>query len=98
YRIGYFIDAFSAANRESTSPENAMVGSMSDRSEDGSRRWHFHLAVSERLGGIIVAGALATAGALFAWQSSLLDLGNLELPGPGFFPLFLGAVLVAFAA
>jgi putative tricarboxylic transport membrane protein len=71
---------------------------MGDHSEDGSRRWHFHLAVSERRGGIIVAGALAAAGALFAWQSSRLDLGNLELPGPGFFPLFLGAVLVAFAA
>jgi hypothetical protein len=71
---------------------------MSDRSDGGSRRWHLHLAVSERRGGMIVAGMLAAAGALFAWQASLLDLGSVELPGPGFFPLVLGAVLVVCAA
>jgi len=71
---------------------------MSDRAEDGSHREHLRLAVSQRRGGMVVAGVLAVAGALFAWQSSLLDLGNLALPGPGFFPLVLGALLVAFAA
>jgi Tripartite tricarboxylate transporter TctB family len=71
---------------------------MSDRSEDEPGRARLRLAVSERRGGMVVAGVLAGAGAFFAWQSSLLDLGNLGLPGPGFFPLFLGAVLVAFAA
>jgi hypothetical protein len=37
---------------------------------------------------------LALSGAFFVWQSWQLDLGNVDLPGPGFFPLALGAVLV----
>jgi len=45
-----------------------------------------------------VACALAAVGLLFAWQASILDLGSLGLPGAGFFPLFLGAILAAFAA
>jgi hypothetical protein len=54
-------------------------------------------AVSDRRGGIFVAGMLATVGGFFAWQSWRLDLGNVDLPGPGFFPLVLGAVLVVFS-
>jgi hypothetical protein len=53
-----------------------------------------HHAVSERNGGMAVAGMLAATGAFFAWQSLFLDLGNLDLPGPGFFPLCLGLVIV----
>lgn len=50
--------------------------------------------VSERRGSILVAAALAVTGIVFIWQSALLDLGNIGLPGPGFFPLVLGAVLL----
>jgi Tripartite tricarboxylate transporter TctB family len=41
---------------------------------------------------------LAAAGTLFAWQAFLLDLGDVHLPGPGFFPLLLGVILVILAA
>jgi putative tricarboxylic transport membrane protein len=54
--------------------------------------------VSARRGGVVVAGLLAAVGAFFVWQSSQLDLGNVDLPGPGFFPLVLGAVLLIFSA
>jgi len=40
---------------------------------------------------------LAVIGAVFVWQSWLLDLGRVGRPGPGFFPLVLGALLVALA-
>jgi hypothetical protein len=53
-----------------------------------------HHAVSERHGGLVVAGMLAATGAFFLWQSLFLDLGNLDLPGPGFFPLCLGLGIV----
>jgi hypothetical protein len=56
-----------------------------------------HRALSARAGGIFVAGMLGAVGAFFAWQASLLDLGHIGLPGPGFFPLCLGAVLLACA-
>ena len=55
-------------------------------------------AVSERSGGSVVAAMLATTGAFFIWQASLLDLGNVDLPGPGFFPLCLGAIIVILSA
>ena len=54
-------------------------------------------AVSARHGGMLVAAAIAIAGVLLAWQAALLDLGNFDLPGPGFFPLVLGAAMVTFA-
>ena len=50
--------------------------------------------VAAAAGRIVVAGMLAAAGAFFAWQASLLDLGDIALPGPGFFPLVLGAILM----
>jgi hypothetical protein len=40
---------------------------------------------------------LALIGALFVWQSALLDLGDFALPGPGFFPLALAILVVAFS-
>jgi hypothetical protein len=52
-------------------------------------------AVSARRGGIVVALVLAGIGLVFAWQASLLDFGDFELPGPGFFPLVLGILVVA---
>lgn len=54
-------------------------------------------AICVRRGGLLTAGALALVGLIFVWQASLLDLGGMALPGPGFFPLVLGAVLTALA-
>jgi putative tricarboxylic transport membrane protein len=54
--------------------------------------------IGPRRAGLLAAGALALIGLLFAWQASLLDLGQIGLPGPGFFPLVLGGLLVLFAA
>ena len=53
-------------------------------------------AFSERRAATLAAGMLAAAGAFFVWQASLLDLGHVGLPGPGFFPLLLGVLLVIF--
>jgi putative tricarboxylic transport membrane protein len=53
--------------------------------------------IGARWGGILVAAALAVTGAIFVWQASLLDLGRIGLPGPGFFPLLLGALVVLFS-
>jgi putative tricarboxylic transport membrane protein len=47
---------------------------------------------------MLVAGLLAAVGVAFVWQAALLDLGEVALPGPGFFPLVLGAALTIFAA
>jgi hypothetical protein len=55
-------------------------------------------ALSERSGGILVAGMLGAAGAFFVWQALRLDLGGIAMPGPGFLPLSLGATLMACAA
>ena len=46
---------------------------------------------------MLVAGVLAAVGVVFVWQAALLDLGDVALPGPGFFPLVLGAALTIFA-
>jgi hypothetical protein len=54
-------------------------------------------AISVRRGGIIVAAALAVIGLVFAWQASFLEFGDLGLPGPGFFPLLLGVVVMFLA-
>jgi putative tricarboxylic transport membrane protein len=53
--------------------------------------------IGPRRAGLLAAGVLALTGLLFAWQASLLDLGQIGLPGPGFFPLVLGGLLVFFA-
>jgi hypothetical protein len=50
--------------------------------------------ISARRGGMCVAGVLAATGLLFAWQASLIDFGDFALPGPGFFPLVLGVLVV----
>jgi len=54
--------------------------------------------IGSRRAGLLAAGALALIGLIFAWQASRLDLGQIGLPGPGFFPLVLGGLLVVFAA
>ncbi len=73
---------------------------MSDHSQVSSRDHAISLPrlISVRRGEVCVAGALAAIGALFVWQASLLDLGDVGLPGPGFFPLLLGAILVVSSA
>jgi putative tricarboxylic transport membrane protein len=53
--------------------------------------------IGARCGGLLAAGTLALIGVIFAWQASLLDLGQIGLPGPGFFPLVLAVLLVVFA-
>ncbi len=45
-----------------------------------------------------MACTLLGIGLIFVWQASLLDFGGLGLPGPGFFPLLLGAILGASSA
>jgi hypothetical protein len=55
-------------------------------------------AISAREGGIWIAAVLAVAGLVFAWQASLLDFGNYQMPGPGFIPLVLSMATIALAA
>jgi putative tricarboxylic transport membrane protein len=55
-------------------------------------------AASGRRGGIVVAAMLAATGGFFVWQAWQLDLGNVDLPGPGFFPLCLGVIIVILSA
>src|SRR5215510_6708716 len=83
------------------------VGAMTDQVNDREdARVHerargfagfFPWRIGARRGGVLVAVALATTGLLFVWQSSLLDLGRIGLPGPGFFPLLLAALVVLFS-
>lgn len=49
--------------------------------------------VSARLGEIVMSLALLATALFFVVQSSLLSFGTLSLPGPGFFPLWLGIAL-----
>ena len=55
-------------------------------------------AISARSGSMCIAAVLAVAGLVFAWQASLLDFGNYQMPGPGFIPLVLSVATVALAA
>jgi Tripartite tricarboxylate transporter TctB family len=54
-------------------------------------------AITARRGGMCVAAVLAVVGLLFTWQASLIDFGDLALPGPGFFPLVLGVLVFVLA-
>jgi Tripartite tricarboxylate transporter TctB family len=49
--------------------------------------------VSARLGEIVMAVALLATALFFVVYSSLLSFGSLSLPGPGFFPFWLGVAL-----
>ena len=71
--------------------------SATDRALPVARRGGLPRAVGARRAGLIGAGMLALTGLLFGWQSSLLDLGEVGLPGPGFFPLVLALLLVVFS-
>jgi Na+-transporting NADH:ubiquinone oxidoreductase subunit NqrB len=51
-----------------------------------------------RRGEMLVAATLLAAGLFFVWQAASLPLGTARLPGPGFFPLALGAALGLLAA
>lgn len=66
--------------------------------EAASQRHLLPRVIGARRGSLLAAGALALIGLIFAWQASLLDLGQIGLPGLGFFPLLLGALLVVFSA
>src|SRR5438874_6319168 len=68
-----------------------------DRPRDAIKR-SLPRTLSSRNGGMIVAGLLGAAGAFFAAQALLLDLGGLASPGPGFLPLLLGAFIMTCAA
>ena len=64
---------------------------------DGSKDGLLPRAFCARRSGVVVAATLAAIALLFVWQSSLLDLGRVGLPGPGFFPLVLGVIVAACA-
>lgn len=49
--------------------------------------------VSSRTGEIFMAVAIMATAVFFVWLSALLPLGNISLPGSGFFPFALGMVL-----
>jgi hypothetical protein len=49
--------------------------------------------IPARLAESLGAAALLAAGLFFAGQAALLAFGSARLPGPGFFPLVLGAAL-----
>jgi hypothetical protein len=66
--------------------------------EQASQRPWLPRVIGARRAGLLAAAALALIGLIFAWQASLLDLGQIGLPGPGFFPLLLGVLLVVFSA
>src|SRR5882724_12754447 len=66
--------------------------------EPASQKSLLPRVIGSRRAGLLAAGALALIGLIFAWQASRLDLGQIGLPGPGFFPLVLGGLLVVFAA
>jgi hypothetical protein len=70
---------------------------MGESSNEGGRAGPLPLVVGARNGGIAVAAILAAVGALFAWLASLLDLGHVGLPGPGFFPLVLAITVTFFS-
>jgi len=61
-------------------------------------RHAFPWLIGTRRGGLMAAGALALTGLIFAWQAARLDLGQVGLPGPGFFPLALALLLMALSA
>jgi putative tricarboxylic transport membrane protein len=55
------------------------------------------LIVCARRGELFAAGALVAIGVFFIGYSLKLRLGDLSLPGPGFFPLALALALVGLA-
>jgi len=66
--------------------------------QSAARERHvFPWLIGARRGGLMAAGVLALTGLVFAWQAARLDLGQVGLPGPGFFPLALALLLMAFS-
>ncbi|MBX9588263.1 MAG: tripartite tricarboxylate transporter TctB family protein [Hyphomonadaceae bacterium] len=62
-------------------------------SPDAEEQGAWARPVSSRLGEIAMSVALLATAVFFVWQAVLLPLGGIGLPGPGFFPFALGAVL-----
>jgi len=55
------------------------------------------VAVGRRWGAVATAAVLAAAGVVLLSQATLLDLGSLSLPGPGFVPVALSLALILLA-
>jgi hypothetical protein len=68
----------------------------SDADPAAASRWVRN--VSTRGGSLGAAAGLCAVASFFAWQASKLALGDVALPGPGFFPLVLALSLAAVAA
>jgi len=75
--------------------QTSMTEGVDRRARQGARG--LPRAVGARRGGLAMAGVLAATGLFFGFQALMLDLGHVGLPGPGFFPLALGLLLVAFS-
>lgn len=54
----------------------------------------WHRSVRVRTCELVCAGVLGALAIFFIYQASLLALGSVALPGPGFFPLVLGIALL----
>lgn len=61
--------------------------------ENANKAWP--LEYCSRRGGLVVSALLTIVGGAFAAQALTLPFGNLDLPGPGFFPFVLGLLLMA---
>jgi len=87
------------ADQASTTDHAQGDAAQEDAAQESAARERraFPWLIGARRAGFIAAGALALTGLVFAWQAARLDLGQLGLPGPGFFPLALGLLLVLFS-
>jgi hypothetical protein len=76
-----------------------MSGEVDQQAPSGSNAGQALLrAISARRGGIWIAAVLGVAGLVFGWQASLLDFGDVAMPGPGFIPLVLSVATIGLAA
>lgn len=68
-----------------------------NRVQDGNParlRGAWPLECCSRKGGLAVSALLVMVGGFFAIDSLTLTFGDLDLPGPGFFPFVLGLALI----
>jgi hypothetical protein len=75
-----------------------MSGEVDDPAPAGSDAGQVSVrTISARQGAIWVAAVIGVTGLVFGWQASLLDFGDVAMPGPGFIPLVLSIATVALA-
>lgn len=55
-------------------------------------------AFCQRRSGLFACAVLIATGLFLGWEATRLPFGDFGLPGPGFFPVVLSALLVGFAA